>query len=518
MSEHHHYQQQQQQQHHQHGRGTEIQSANDDVHGLVSFQGQTRSREKENDLCFPKGLAEEKAGGLVILSFLFEAIAECFTEEHSSRFHYAMHDEFLQLLHKKTNSVFGKSSDGRVQDVLAHLCQACYKGLRFGNIGVSTSATGVLSNLASIQVHELRLGFNMVVSDDSRPVTVESSSSRKLPFMSKRCFDGWMMATRGNVEERASLGRLREELYGDDGEGVDNLGIPLGMRVLWELFSKRRSELSGPDYKTILNGNFGDVLGSGSSGVVLEHGDDEVIKVSWRRSCKRMTNEVVVLRALRNGGDNAAAADDDDSAGLPTLVREVKVKCVVGGLTKGFTGLVMKPRGTPMVPLARKRCFSLEELLKFGEQIQRALEYIHARGVHHNDVAPANIVVVGNGTSQRAFLVDFGCATMQPESEGLGEGRVYGFVGRRLFAHDDVLRHCVGGVPWRPTDEYDMTALGFTMAVLLNDNEVAWSYPMWGCDPMELEEMLKERREAAVGILRLGQGADEWMGWIDSVH
>lgn len=68
-----------------------------------------------------------------------------------------------------------------------------------------------------------------------------------------------------------------------------------------------------------------------------------------------------------------------------------------GSSEQGIEGSRTEPRSLP-----------LEETLRIGEHICRALEYAHAHGVIHRDLKPANVWFTADGTAK---LGDFGLAT-----------------------------------------------------------------------------------------------------------
>ena len=75
----------------------------------------------------------------------------------------------------------------------------------------------------------------------------------------------------------------------------------------------------------------------------------------------------------------------------------------------------------------RERAFELEELQHFASCLGRGLEHVHARGLTHTDLNPANILVTGTGDSPlRVVIADFGMAhladpdqTMRPSAQDM---------------------------------------------------------------------------------------------------
>jgi hypothetical protein len=81
------------------------------------------------------------------------------------------------------------------------------------------------------------------------------------------------------------LDTLRNELY-EKNEDVD--GVPIGIRLLWDLVLKCRSNLFGPNIQEIIRSGgkkVGELLGTGSIGLVfsLEEEADAVLKCLFYR-------------------------------------------------------------------------------------------------------------------------------------------------------------------------------------------------------------------------------------------
>ncbi|QDG50641.1 GAF domain-containing protein [Persicimonas caeni] len=84
----------------------------------------------------------------------------------------------------------------------------------------------------------------------------------------------------------------------------------------------------------------------------------------------------------------------------------------VYGLEKHLRGLVMVLEdigGESLAQTLRRRQFELEEFLEVAIAVTEALGQVHAQGVIHKDINPANIV--WNETTGQVKLIDFGIAT-----------------------------------------------------------------------------------------------------------
>lgn len=72
--------------------------------------------------------------------------------------------------------------------------------------------------------------------------------------------------------------------------------------------------------------------------------------------------------------------------------------------------MVMEDFGAVSVDrLLKERQLPLEEFFTIATQLTRALVQVHARGIMHKDVTPANVVM--NAQTQRVKLIDFGIST-----------------------------------------------------------------------------------------------------------
>lgn len=94
-----------------------------------------------------------------------------------------------------------------------------------------------------------------------------------------------------------------------------------------------------------------------------------------------------------------------------------------------------------------RRGFDDGDVLALGRQLLATLAHLEERGVAHNDVRPANLLVDESGTLS---LVDFGLATFPERGEPVAADRA-GFADVLLFllyANPDLPRRERRGAPW----------------------------------------------------------------------
>ena len=480
-----------------------------------------KGQEVDGALWFPGLEGQELDGAQVMLAELVRAVGDCFDERKNLEPHWKFsppktsvkreaivagteerHKRIVDLTASKPGQFqllmldhnirlpceikpvlrSGKNRDDEsCEQILSHLAKACYDGLTFLNIGTSTIATGLTSNLACIQVHQLHL--KMCTADSKTgtpPVDVELHQSARLPLMSEKCFDSWVKACKETKNN--DIRKLRTELYGEATIG----SVPSGLRALYGVMTKRRAGTFGPSYEKLFKDNegVGEVLGHGSFGVIMEYSDGEnhdyVLKVPRFPEGKAFQNEQKILKAL----------EKCKCSYISKFVMQKQLTCSIGNMEAQVPGLVLTPRGIPLPCLLQREKLSSGTLNGFVNHMFEALEVIHRENIHHNDVSPKNIVVVKKGHSWEAVLVDFGNATSQGE-------KLVGFVGHVHYVHDEVLSK-YPSEEWTPGDKHDFAALAFSMAAVFGGGEATWDMKGLPCSSkIGLEDVLDKRRGEA---------------------
>jgi Protein kinase domain len=467
--------------------------------------------------------------------------------DNASRFLFVMMDTSLTLccelkpLFRKLLSLQDLHYEIFEQTV-GHLSRVVHHGWHLWGHGAPTWTLGVTVTLAYITIY--RLDLTMVNSELARDVAqLQLAESVKLPLMTLDCFNKWIQkdearqkcdnATSESAKRhKKEIKELREELYGKN-EGVDKNGVPIGIRLLQDLMLKPRSELFGPNYQEMIcspgETKIGELLGTGSFGHVfsLKEEADAVMKVSLSQNSVHLKKELEILRFLgREQGPNTVI---NEELALPVVMRFIDNLTVelAGGVTRLLTGLVFRPKGRPLRSFV-SGVRSVEAAEKFesllvhaSSQLKAALDFLHEKGVCHNDVAPKNIIVRSiDEAGWHVCLVDFGCASSKLKT---------GFEGTAQYAHKKIFE-CYWSqiwehVPekWEPVPEHDFFSLGLTMSALLNGGAACWDTTSFRASLTDANRVqfcyaMEDRNKQATAKINESSCSkkqkEEWSSWI----
>jgi serine/threonine-protein kinase len=140
---------------------------------------------------------------------------------------------------------------------------------------------------------------------------------------------------------------------------------------------------------------------------------------------EKALNRFVALKVLpQAGGDSEAVGRFlREGRAIAALDHPAIVPIYAYGEVERTYFIAMKPiEGRPLNTLEPKP-LAIGRAVGIVEQIARALQHAHERGVIHRDVKPSNILV---GADDRAWLVDFGIAKLAQEPSITREGEVVG--------------------------------------------------------------------------------------------
>ncbi|MEO7982346.1 MAG: protein kinase [Sporichthyaceae bacterium] len=180
------------------------------------------------------------------------------------------------------------------------------------------------------------------------------------------------------------------------------------------------SELQVPGFDVV------ELLGYGSGGEV------------WLAR-ERATGTPVALKRLRVGADLAARDRLRREAAVLAGVDHphvVRLRSVVGNGDGDALVLVLAlaPNGSLAQLLATRRCLSPGEVVTLAVPLAQALAAVHAQGLVHGDVTPANVLF---GSGGRPLLSDLGVARLLgAESHGSAVHGTRGFLDPAVAAGD----------------------------------------------------------------------------------
>lgn len=235
----------------------------------------------------------------------------------------------------------------------------------------------------------------------------------------------------------------------------------------------------------------------------------------WRatRVADGRTVAVKILHAAGSMGRSACARARREAELLAELDHPGIVRIESSGEMRGAPGwpdglpwLVMEwvPGDTLQRHVAR-RSPGTHEAVRIARDLARALEAVHARGIVHRDVKPANVVLTDGPAGPAPKLVDFGLARDEDAGESLTRsGAVVGtpgYMAAEQTGRDDALGavgpatdiHGLGGTLFfmlhrRPPHEGRTIAESFARAVT---GAVDWTPPPGGPIPGPLRAILE---------------------------
>ena len=149
------------------------------------------------------------------------------------------------------------------------------------------------------------------------------------------------------------------------------------------------------------------------------------------------------------------------------------LKSIRDGAVVGYEGVFRDEDGRLLIVMEyvdgpslgarmRERPLSVDETTRLARRLARGLAAAHARGVHHRDLSPDNVLFPG-GRLEEAVIIDFGIARREggdgPTLFGAGAGRG-GFAGKLAYASPEQ----IGAVDAPVDHRSDVYSLGLVLA------------------------------------------------------
>ena len=397
--------------------------------------------------------------------------------------------------------------------VLSHLAKQIFVGFNFAGYGVPCHATGIVGNIAAIQIYHLR--YESVGTPEA---CLKLYISRKLPLLQKDCFEKWISKHSQQDSYKYPeklLENFRNELYSTE-KPSDKVSrestVPEGIRALFNLVDMPSRHLYGLSIET--HGKFlGNQVGTGAAAVVFRRRDDEgkecksVVKVSRFGIKNHIDNERQFLSQLQEARHKNISFLVKDSE----INRKMSVDITLGSVPVAMPAIEIGPLGTPVTQLISLTNEIDDRLKKIHNDIRGALAFLHDKCIVHLDVNPKNIIIVSAGNEkERAILIDF---TIAQEKEA----KIKGFVGTPVYSHREIFEcHLHSRKIWTAQPKHDYAGLGYTLAFLANGCSRPYDigkYPLCYQKPDEyqksdLEEVMDERNKAAIAVFE--NKSDEW--------
>lgn len=225
----------------------------------------------------------------------------------------------------------------------------------------------------------------------------------------------------------------------------------------WTLFSSMGADAGG----AVLGDRFevGELLGAGGT--------------AWVYACRdRVLRCMAAIKILKASGEDARRRFREEACILANLRHPHLVQVLAVGETDTrapFMVLELLPGQSLDERLRREGPLPWREVVELVAQAAGALEALHAAGVIHRDVKPANLVQIGSATSRPLVkLIDLGIAKVQSWDRVQGGGFT-------LVERHQTDAGLVVGTPGfyppeaahdEPTPRFDTFALGVTIYLL----------------------------------------------------
>jgi hypothetical protein len=282
------------------------------------------------------------------------------------------------------------------EHVVSHLAKRLFVGFGFTGYGVPCHATGIVANMAAVQVYQLR--YENVGSPEAKLVLYQTKLA---PLMSRKNFKRWTGSIR-KMKKRKELDKLEEDLYGkeDTQRGVDD-EIPKGIRILFNLMNQPSNKLQGISVETSSERVLGDQLGTGASSVVFRRpGTENVIKISRYGIKRDIDNELDILKKLAIGSEkctNEHVPSIIDSRDIQDGILPIKL----GSVTTKMRAIETTPVGKHVASVVLPTDIDTTpdkglRLVLVG--IKSALDYMHSKRICHCDVTPRTLSLLARPT------------------------------------------------------------------------------------------------------------------------
>ena len=390
-----------------------------------------------------------------------------FTVFKGGRFRVCLHDDTFELTielkpYQRLASDVKECQNEALNQGLSHAGKALYPALNLGP-GFPAHAIFIVGTVLHVTVYRLEL-----TNPGTKDAALQLKASNLLPLVPKDCYERYVESDPRHTEEDASF---CTDLYRPEGSNSSTTNVA-GIPALAKVMTSSQGTLFRLDHPSSKSFK---LLGFGAFGLVLDIGDNQVLKLSRFGNWDELAHEVAALKHLAKHKDG-----DDDAARVISLGKHGMIDVPYRGVSVKLPGVILSPKGV--------RAESIEpvQLSQVASDLLRGLSFLHNRGMGHGDMSDSNFVLY-NG---RAVITDLACA--RPLKTVMDN-----FLGTPDFVHPDIHTE----PSWMFLAIYDIAALVHALCTLCNSGKTPWSTISV---PQEKKESLKliDRQDKTMEWLR----------------
>jgi tRNA A-37 threonylcarbamoyl transferase component Bud32 len=354
--------------------------------------------------------------------------------------------EFKALANNAGKSFHWLQQKGFYQ-IVGHLARSLLPAFCFGGVGIDCTVRGAVLSLVSVEILELELKD---AGTSNARLLFRTSGNQPL-------FDE--AATNALLQSPTAFKSIFPDFNGPS-QGFEYLAGLMSPVNHGLVFSYGDAFYSDNAAERVALESY---LGSGTYSNVYDlKEEDSFIKVPKdRERIEDFEEEMLILKALNDERIPKAAAE----LGLLQIYLRCETSVVQCLRMEGVVG-----------ESASKFYFGdRAEIVWVCNEVSKALDHAHSRGIAHLDVRPSNIIVSRKGQAEsealHVQLIDWGLAARFEKS-------LSGFRGCLPYAHDELLAP-KSKKDWLPAPKHDFASLAYTLTTLVFRMELGSSSIPW---------------------------------------
>ena len=409
------------------------------LHGLQSIRALCKSDSAGNRKTPLKGLNKEERNHAET-DYRPPRFAD-FTLAKRGQYRVCLHDDIFEVFieikpYQRLVSGANKCQNEALNQGLSHAGKALHCAVELGP-GFPGHAIFIVGSVLNVTVYKL-----VLVDPGTPDAKLKLEVSEHLPLLPRECYDRYVGSDKRHGDEDECF---RSKLYPRKSGDMGQTGIPALAKVMRSSWGT----LIRLDHPSL---QYASLLGYGSFGLVLDVGG-KVAKLSRYGNYHDLQNEVAILKYLEKQKEKII---HDGATRVVSIESHGIFEIPYRGIRVELPGLVLSPKGN------RLHTLEANALKQVASDLLCGLDWLHDKGIAHNDISDTNFVLVHD----RAVITDFAFA--KPLSTV-----IHSYVGTPDFSHSDV--HSGNSGYWIARAEYDIAALAYVLCTLSNDGKTPWS-------------------------------------------